>query len=618
MFPHRIEGTIPSPSPVADLRAERNDDGVRWTFRTTARRVFGLGERFDSVDQFGKKIEAAVIDKFTEQGKLSYFPVPFFFTELGFSIEVEGHFAVVFDLAAEKAGIFTIDIRCGEESPPALVLRYGSPNALLSAFASSKGLPCLPPDWALGPWISANRWDSRSVLMEQVGIMEELGIPATVAVIEAWSDEGGFFAWNDAADSPGHAKGAGAGADAGGGYEYPAQGRWPDPAGMIAELRERGLRLVLWQVPVCKLPGNCPDQAVEREARALAEAEKGGFLVKRKDGSTYAIPGDRWFGGSPIPDLTNPAAREWYFSKRRYLLDQGVAGFKTDGGEFVHEDDLVFHDGSSGRAMRSGYTAAYLEAYGRFAGPDRVLFSRAGWSGSQRWSTHWAGDQKSEWSELRAQLSAGLSAGLSGAAFWGFDIGGFAGPLPDAELYLRSFALAVFSPLMQWHSEPLYGQFPAVQRASGAVNDRSPWNIAHATGNGRVVPCCRALSRLRMALIPYLSLCAGRAASTGLPIMRHLVLDHPDDPRALATQDEFLLGSDLLVAPVIEPGVESRKVYFPGGFWTDISTGLEYAEGDETEVAAPLGSIPVFRRSGKAIPLDAAWIDGGTPPHLGA
>ncbi len=595
-FPLRIEGAPDGapdrPPPFSGLEAARSPGGIRWTFRTAARRVFGLGERFDAVDQKGRVVEAVVEEKFTEQGPLSYYPVPFFFTELGFSMEVEGSYPVVFDFGAAEADLFTVDIRCGDEEPPALVVRFGSPAALVASFVRSTGLPCLPPQWTLGPWISANRWNSRAILMEQVDRMEELGIPATVVVLEAWSDEGGFFAWNDG-------------------------GLWPDPAGMIAELGRRGLRLVLWQVPVCKRLADCPEGAAsEREGRALAEAEAEGYLVRRADGSVYAIPEGRWFGGSPIPDFTDPAACDWYFSKRRHLLDQGVAGFKTDGGEFVHDDSLRFHDGRTGRAMRSGYTASYLEAYGRFVGADRVLFSRAGWTGSGRWSLHWAGDQKSSWPELRAQLAAGLSAGLSGIAFWTFDIGGFAGALPDAELYLRSFAFAVFAPLMQWHSEPVYGQFADIMKGSGGINDRSPWNIGTATGDGRVVPACRALSRLRMALLPYLALCARRTVATGLPVMRHLVLDFPDDPRAAAVCDEYLLGDSLLVAPVVERGATGRSVYFPTGRWIDISDGTVLEGPCDGLVEAPPGTVPVFRREDAKVSLDEAWIDGTTPRFL--
>jgi alpha-D-xyloside xylohydrolase len=385
---------------------------------------------------------------------------------------------------------------------------------------------------------------------------------------------------------------------------------------MISELGRRGLKLVLWQAPVVKRISDCPEAARERQQKALDEASDGGYLVRRSDGTPYTIPDGKWFGGSPIPDFTSPAACRWWFEKRRYLLDQGVAGFKTDGGEFIHDDTLSFADGSRGAAMRSGYAARYLEAFGRFIGPDRVLFSRAGWAGSQRWSLHWAGDQKSQWSELAAQLSAGLSAGLSGIPFWGFDIGGFAGPLPDAELYLRAFELAVFSPLLQWHSEPPYGQFAQIMPAPGGNNDRSPWNISSATEDERVIPLCRNLSRLRMALIPYLHEQFRTAAETGLPVMRHLFIEAPEDPAAGQIHDQFLLGPDLLVAPVITAGTVTRKVSFPPGSWIDVWDGRAYEGGEGCEVSAPLGRCAVFRRSGTQISLDTHWVDESTPPYL--
>lgn len=607
--PVRFEGTPgPGPAPLSVPVARRTPSGVRWTFRTPARRAWGFGERFDGVDQAGRRVEAAVVEKFCEQGAATYCPVPFFFTELGYSVRLDGSFEASFDLGASVPGEFSVEVRCGDAAPPLLTVSYGTPSDLLSAFARSAGLPCPPPEWAFGPWISANRWARRSTLMAEVDAMERLGIPATVAVLEAWSDEGGFFAWNDSVDDP----------DAPGGYRYPEDGRWPDPAGMIAELGRRGLKLVLWQAPVCKRLEDCPDAAKEREARALAEAAEGGFLVRRADGTPYAIPQGRWFGGSPVPDFTDPDARAWFLGKRKHLLDMGVAGFKTDGGEFVHEDGLVFSDGRGSRELRSGYAASYLEAYGRFVGPDRVLFSRAGWSGSQRWSVHWAGDQMSTWKELRAQLSAGLSAGLSGFPYWTFDIGGFAGPLPSAELYLRAFALAAFCPLMQWHSEPVYGQFAAVMKGSGGVNDRSPWNMAAASGDASIVPACRDLSRLRMALLPYLRACARRSAATGEPMMRHLLLDHPGDGKAAGVDDQFLLGPDLLVAPVVEEGASGRDVYFPSGSWVDVYSGEIFEGGGTAYAASAPGAIPAYRRRGAAVPLDPAWVDGRTPALLGS
>jgi alpha-D-xyloside xylohydrolase len=603
-FPIEFRGNAPNVPPFTDLLVEKTTEGIRWSFRTAAQHVFGLGERFDRVDQYGLRTELEVYEKFTEQGGKSYLHSPFFFTELGFSVEVEGTCSVLCDFASSQPGVFSLHILCGEETPPTLIIRYGKPAQLLEAFSRERGLPAMPPSWVLGPWISSNRWNSRVELMKQIDIMERVGIPATVVVLEAWSDEGGFFAWNDSVDCED------------GFYAYPDNGLWPDPKGMIAELGRRGLKLVLWQVPVVKQLADCPDKAKERLARAHAEADANGYFVKRKDGSTYLLPDGRWFGGSPIPDFTNPEACRWFFGKRKHLLDQGVAGFKTDGGEFIYEDDLVFADGSTSHTMKNGYAARYLEEFGRFAGPERVLFSRAGWAGSQRWSVHWAGDQKSTWDELQAQLSAGLSAGLSGFPYWTFDIAGFAGALPSSELYLRAFAFGVFSPLMQWHSEPVYGQFAKIMKGSGGNNDRSPWNIAAHTGDDRVIPLCRALSRLRMALIPYLEEQFRKASVTGLPIIRHLVLDHPDDIRAREIHDEYLLGPDLLVAPVVELGCDSRTVYFPEGRWIDIRSGSLYTGESSVVICAQVGDIPVFRREGSVIPLDPVWTDSNTPPYL--
>ena len=227
---------------------------------------------------------------------------------------------------------------------------------------------------------------------------------------------------------------------------------------MVQRLHEKGIRFLLWQIPVYKKQGpNEPLNAQNELDRADAVAR--GLCVHNADGSPYTIPEGHWFAGSMLPDFTNPAAEETWFSKRNYLTEMGIDGFKTDGGEFIYREDVRFADGSSGRAGKNRYAQEYTAAYTKHLGSAQALFSRAGYAGQHTTPIHWAGDQQSQNSELASALRAGLSAALTGIPFWGFDIGGFAGPLPTLDLYRRATQLACFVPVMQWHSEPDGGQF---------------------------------------------------------------------------------------------------------------------------------------------------------------
>ncbi len=423
------------------------------------------------------------------------------------------------------------------------------------------------------------------------------GIGEKDATKKAWSDEATFYIWNDAAYTPQPGSGAFRSED----FQFGKA--WPDPQDMIDRLHEKGIRLVLWQIPALKeLEAG---RSVPQHAADIEFALENGLVAINDDEARmpYRIP-LQWFIGSYLPDFTNPALADWWMAKRQYLLEMGVDGFKTDGGEFVHDLSIRFADGSSGESMRNRYAAAYEKSYHALAGKERVLFSRAGYTGAQTASLHWAGDQLSTFSEMRAVLTAGLSLGLSGVPFWGFDIGGFAGPIPSAELYLRATALAVFSPIMQWHSEMVEGQYGAGSDGD-ANNDRSPWNIARRNNDSSVCEISVFFANLRMNLLPEIINQARIAQRDHLPMMRHLVLDYPGNPEAMHCDDQFLLG-ELLVAPVITEGANGRTVYLPEGDWVDFWSGKPYPGKSRIQVTAGLDRIPVFLRHGGAVLLNLA------------
>ena len=522
--------------------------------------AYGLGERYDALNYLGRTAEIAVEEKFCRQGDKSYCPMPFFWTDAGLGVWLDTARVTRFAFAPGKI-VINAPGSCG------IHVFAGTPREMVAEYMRLTGAPALPPYWAFEPWISANHWDSRAKLEAALDEAERRGFPVGTAVIEAWSDEATF-------------------------YTFRSDELWPDPAGMIARLHERGVHLVLWQIPVYKQlePHEPPNEQLERD---WAEAIERGLCVMNADGTPYRIPEGHWFAGSLVPDFTNPETVKNWFDKRRYLTGLGVDGFKTDGGEFILSGEARFHDGTTGAEGRNLYPQLYTKAYTDFLGPGQVLFSRAGYTGAQATPMLWAGDQLSTFAELRSQLNAGLSASASGVIFWGFDIGGFAGGLPTPELYMRATQLACFSPVMQWHSEPDGGQFKLLQPGMEGNNERSPWNIEKAFGLPGYAEKVRYWHLLRMELLPYIREQARLCVERRMPLMRPMAYAFPADARCAGIDDEYMFGDSLLVAPVTAPGITSREVYLPEGEWFDFYTGERFEGGQAVEIECA-ERIPVF------------------------
>ena len=547
------------------------------------RGAYGLGERFVALNQKGRRAVCEVEEKFCFQGGKTYCPAPFFWTDSGFGLYADTCESTAFDFR-EGEIIAELPKNC------VITLFSGTPESMIAEYLSLFGSPVLPPDWAFGPWISANRWSSQADVENAVAEAERLGFPVSALVIEAWSDEATFYIWRGAKYTP-KPDGAPLSLED---FDF-SDSPWPDPAGMIRRLHEKGIRVLLWQAPVYKALG--PDEPENEQHRLdCADAVRRGLCVHNADGSPYTIPEGHWFPGSMIPDFTNPETRRVWLGKRRYLLEMGIDGFKTDGGEFIYSDDVRFFDGSTGREGKNRYARDYAEAYASVLGPEQALFSRAGFAGQHRTPLLWAGDQQSVNSEFRSALTAGLSAACSGIAFWGFDIAGFAGPLPTPDLYRRATQLACFCPVMQWHSEPDGGQFRELMPGAEGNNERSPWNMERAYALPGFAEEMRFWHELRVKLLPYLLKTARECAAENRPMLRPLVYYWPGDARAADCADEFLLGRDILVAPLLEENAARRRVYLPEGEWRDFFTGEAHI--GPAELVCPCeGRLPVFARA---------------------
>ncbi|MCC6617311.1 MAG: glycoside hydrolase family 31 [Anaerolineae bacterium] len=587
----RIFG-VPEVEDIAWLEDGQRARRVRVTFRCRPdERFFGLGERFNALDQRGNVLDVLCYEQYKNQGKRTYMPIPFLLSSAGYGLFVQSSRWMRFDLAASDAETWTLEADLGADESLNLTWICGSdPFEITGRFARMTGPAKLPPLWTFGLWMSGNEWNSQARVLHEAQQSLDHAIQPSVLVIEAWSDETTFYIWNDAE----YDARPGAEAFRYDDFRFPAEGKWPNPKAMVDWLHEHDIRLLLWQIPVLK---RIEGPHAQHEADH-AHFERAGFGVREADGSPHKLR-PFWFRGGYIWDVTNPAERDWWLNKRAYLLnDLGIDGFKTDGGEHIWGTDTRFADGRRGAELINEYPQRYTQAYYDFATArrDAITFSRAGYTGSQRAPLHWAGDENSTWDAYRHSILAGLSAGISGVPFWGWDIGGFSGEIPSAELYLRAAAMAAFCPVMQYHSEFNQHREP--------LHDRTPWNIQARSGDARVISTFRHFVNVRHNLMPYIWQEARHAAESGEPMMRALALTHPE-----ASPYAYGFGRDLLVYPVVEEGVARWPVALPEGTWHSLWDGAAYDGGQTFEIDAPLDRIPVFVRDGASIPV--RYGDGG-------
>lgn len=587
MIERSSHSSLPSLVDIAWLEDSVHARRVRLTFRAGSDEAFfGLGERFNALNQRANIMDIRVYEQYKNQGQRTYMPIPFLLSSAGYGLYVNSSRWMQFDLAATDVDSWILEADLGADET--LILKWFSGNDpidIVAQFTRATGLSPLPPEWAFGLWMSGNEWNSQARVEAEVKTSLEHHIAPSVIVIEAWSDETTFYIWNDAQYTPRSGGDRPHYAD----FKFPPGGKWTDPKGMVDWLHANNIKVLLWQIPVLKvLEGAHPQHEADR---AYFEAHKLG--IREADGSLHKVR-PFWFRGGYIWDVTNPAARDWWLNKRAYLLDEvGIDGFKTDGGEHLWGTDTQFADGRSGEEVWNEYPQLYTEAYYQFAASKReaVTFSRAGFTGSQRSPLHWAGDENSTWDAFRHSILAGLSASISGISFWGWDLGGFSGELPSAELYLRGAAMAAFCPVMQYHSE--FNQHKEPKR------DRTPWNVAAQTGDPSVIDAFRFFVNVRHNLLPYIWREAQHSAATGEPMMRALKLYDP-----AASDYQYFFGRDLLVCPVVEAGVKRSKLYLPAGQWYSLWDGRKYDGKTTIEVDTPLERIPVFVRLGADIPVN--------------
>jgi len=531
--------------------------------------VYGLGERFSAFAKNGQSVDIWNEDGGTASEQ-TYKNIPFYLTNRGYGVFVNHTEKVSFEVASEK--VSRVQFSVEGEYIEYFVFYGPDPKSVLTKYTGLTGRASLPPAWSFGLWLTTSFTTSydEATCTKFIEGMAERNLPLSVFHFDCfWMRE---FNWCD--------------------FIWDKR-TFPDPKGMLARLKAKGLKICVWINPY-----------IAQRSVLFEEGMNNGFLVKTKDGGVWQW--DLWQAGMGLVDFTNPAASAWFSAKLEALLDMGVDCFKTDFGERIPVD-VVWHDGSNPERMHNFYTYLYNECVfdllkrKRGAG-DAVLFARSATAGGQKFPVHWGGDCNSTFPSMAESLRGGLSLGLSGFGFWSHDIGGFEGT-PPAELFMRWIAFGIFSS----HS-----------RLHGSSSYRVPWIYGD-----EAVEVLRRFTHLKMRLMPYIFAAAVEATKTGVPVMRAMLLEFPDDPTTAWLDRQYMFGPDLLVAPVFDP--EGRvEYYLPAGTWTHLLTGESRTGPAWFRETYGTKSLPLFARPGALVPFgnrdeksDYDWTAGLTVEAFG-
>jgi len=522
--------------------------GYHESFAAPADEAFsGFGESFTRLDKRGQRPVMWNFDAFGAESQRAYKNIPFYLSSRGYGVLVDSGTPVEFDVCQSTHSC--VQIVVPDDLIDYYVIAGPTPPEVLERFDLLTCRPLLPPKWAFGTWISSGFFvDTQERVMARARKIRERGIPCDVLHLDTYWQTDGH--WSDLRWD---------------------EGGFPDPAGMLAELDEMGFKVCLWMNPY-----------ISHLSPIFAEAAERGYFLKNPDGEVYVA--DCWHGSYPacgIVDFTDPAATEWFKGLLRPLLEQGVQVFKTDFAEGVPHD-AVAANGMSGTDLHNVYTLMFNDAVSevtREIAGHGMVWARSSFLGGQRHSAQWSGDTYTSYAAMGSTLRGGLAHGLSGVPFWSHDAGGFTGR-PTDDLYVRWTQFGALSPLLRLHG----------------TTSREPWEFPEVEAEA-----VEAL-RLRYRLMPYIYTAAVEAARTGAPMMRALCVDYPDDPVAWQADLEYLLGRDLLVAPMTSPE-QVRKVYLPQGEWVDHWTGEVLPGGRHVTAATPLDRVPLYVRRGAVVPV---------------
>lgn len=510
--------------------------------------VYGLGERFTAFVKNGQ-----VVDMWNQDGGTSseqaYKNIPFYLTNLGYGVFVNHPGQVSFEVASEK--VEDVQFSVAGERLEYFVVYGPTPKEILERYTALTGRPALPPAWSFGLWLSTSfttDYDEKTVT-SFIDEMAERDIPLHVFHFDCfWMEE---FHWTDLQWNPRF---------------------FPDPEGMLRRLKSRGLHICVWINPY-----------IAQRSVLFEEAVQNGYLLKRPNGDVWQT--DMWQAGMGIVDFTNPAACTWFAEKLRILLKMGVDTFKTDFGERI-PTDVVYEDGSDPFRMHNYYTYLYNRTVFELLKDERgsqeaLVFARSATTGGQQFPVHWGGDSTASFESMAETLRGGLSLGLCGFGFWSHEIGGFE-QTSRADIYKRWTAFGLLSS----HS-----------RLHGSSSYRVPWHY-----DQEAVEVLSKFTKLKCRLMPYFYRAAIQSHEHGIPMLRAMILEFPEDPACTYLDRQYMFGDSLLVAPVFSrDGIVSY--YLPEGRWTDFLTG-KIIEGPRwVQETHDFLSLPLLVRPNSVIPI---------------
>ena len=512
--------------------------------------VYGLGERFTAFVKNGQVVDNTNMDGGTGSDQ-AYKSVPFYLTNRGYGVLVNETGPLSFEVASEK--VSRVQFSLPGEHLEYFVINGPTPKDILRRLTELTGRPALPPAWSFGLWLTTSfttNYDEATV-MSFIDGMKQRDLPLHVFHFDCfWMRE---FDWCN--------------------FQWDPR-TFPDPVGLLKRLHERGLKVCLWI-----------NSYVGQRSVLFEEGRRGGFFLKKANGDVWQT--DLWQPGMAIVDFTNPAARTWFTGHLRRLLEMGVDCFKTDFGERI-PTDVVYHDGSDPVGMHNLYPVLYNETVFKLLEEVRgrneaVLFARSAYASGQRFPVHWGGDCNSTFESMAESLRGGLSLSLCGFGYWSHDIGGFEGR-PHPAIYKR------------WVT---FGLLSSHSRLHGSSSYRVPWNY-----NDEACDVVRFFTKLKCRLMPYLYAAAVEAHRDGVPMMRAMLLEFPDDPASATLERQYFLGGSLLVAPVLsEDG--SVDYYLPEGRWTHLLSGEVQTGPRWHQARHDFLSLPVFVRPGTILAVGA-------------
>ena len=507
--------------------------------------VYGLGERFTAFAKNGQSIDIWNADGGTSSEQ-AYKNIPFYLTNRGYGVFVNHTGKVSFEVASES--VEKVQFSAQTQDLQYFVIYGPTPAEILEKYTALTGRAPQLPEWSFGLWLSTSfvtDYDEKTVT-SFIDEMQAREIPLDVFHFDCfWMRE---YQWCD--------------------FQWDPR-TFPEPAAMLKRLKARGLKISLWINPY-----------IGQASPLFDEGKKGGYFLKRPDGSVWQW--DLWQAGNAIVDFTNPAAREWFKSKLRPLLEMGVDCFKTDFGERI-PTDVIYYNGANPTQMHNLYTQLYnatvWELLREVKGDDAIVFARSATVGGQKMPVHWGGDNTSSFESMAESLRGGLSLSLSGFGYWSHDIGGFEGN-PDPAVFKRWLAFGLLSS----HS-----------RLHGNESVRVPWSI-----DEEAVDVTRTFVNLKKKLHPYLVETMREVTAKGLPMMRPMLLQFPDDQTSWFLDQQYMLGADLLVAPVFTASGDVT-FYLPAGKWRNYFTDVEIDGGRWISETHDFKSLPLYVRAGGSL-----------------